>query len=214
MKRTDPPRDCTRCPRLRAYVRRSRKAHPDWFNAPVPTWYPPCGPNSVKTLVLGLAPGLKGANRTGRAFTGDASGELLFSTLIKSGFAAGDFANRPDDGLRLIDTAITNAVRCVPPGNHPSGAEIANCRTFLQASLTGMPNLRAIVTLGKIAHDSLVRALDARAAEHPFGHANTSEIDGIRIFASYHCSRYNVNTGRLTPAMLERVFAGVADYLG
>ena len=214
MRRIDPPRDCTRCSRLRAYIRHSRKHSPGWFNAPVPTWYPPGGPDSVRTLILGLAPGLKGANRTGRAFTGDASGELLFPTLIKSGFAAGDFANSPEDGLRLVDTAITNAVRCMPPGNHPTGPEIANCRPFLQASLTAMPQLEAIVTLGKIAHDSLIRSIGARMADHPFGHGHSSDLNGIRIFSSYHCSRYNVNTGRLTPEMLETVFAEVEAYLG
>lgn len=171
-------------------------------------------PDSVRTLILGLAPGLKGANRTGRAFTGDASGELLFPTLIKSGFAAGDFANSPEDGLRLVDTAITNAVRCMPPGNHPTGLEIANCRPFLQASLTTMPQLEAIVTVGKIAHDSLIRSSGVRVADHPFGHGQTSDLNGIRIFSSCHCSRYNVNTGRLTPEMLETVFAEVEAYLG
>mgnify|MGYP002014791803 CR=1 FL=1 len=211
--RTDPPRDCTLCPRLRATIRRSRKDNPDWFNAPVPTWFPPEGPDSVRLLILGLAPGLKGANRTGRAFTGDASGDLLYPTLIRTGFARGRFENRADDGLDLVDTAISNAVRCVPPANHPTGAEIATCRKFLESTLKSLPNLEAAVTLGKIAHDSLVRTMGARLSRHPFGHGATSQIDGIRIFSSYHCSRYNVNTGRLTPEMFEAVFSEVSGFL-
>lgn len=210
--RIDPDAGCTLCPRLRAGIRKSRKDNPEWFNAPVPTWFPPEGPVGVRLLILGLAPGFKGANRTGRAFTGDASGDLLYPTLIETGFARGIFENRADDGLELVECAISNAVRCVPPGNHPTGAEIATCRKFLIATLKSLPNLATIVTLGKIAHDSLVRATGARLKDHPFGHGAISWIDGIRIVSSYHCSRYNVNTGRLTPEMFEEIFLEIAGF--
>ncbi|CAN0600162.1 unnamed protein product, partial [Laminaria digitata] len=164
-------------------------------------------------LVVGLAPGLRGANRTGRPFTGDYAGDLLYQTLHDFGFASGEFKARPDDGLRLVGTAITNAVRCVPPENKPVGAEINTCRQFLVATIAGYKNLKAIVTLGKIAHDSTVRTLGGRVAAHPFGHRTQTELAGFTLFSSYHCSRYNTNTGRLTEAMFRDVFADVARAL-
>ncbi|MBW3097834.1 uracil-DNA glycosylase [Pseudohoeflea coraliihabitans] len=210
----EPPHDCALCPRLRAYILATRRAHPDWHNGPVPTWYPADGADTTELLIIGLAPGLRGANRTGRPFTGDYAGDLLYATLIRHGFARGTFAARPDDGLQLARTAITNAVRCVPPENKPVGAEINTCRQFLSASMEALPRLRAIVTLGKISHDSTIRTLGGRLAAHPFGHAAETEIDGLRIFSSYHCSRYNTNTGRLTPEMFDAVFQNVARFLG
>ena len=212
VKTADPPYDCTRCPRLRRNILDLRERDPDWFNAPVPTWYPTGGPSVVRLLILGMAPGLRGANRTGRAFTGDMSGALLFSTLLRHRLARGAFTNDAQDGLELINTAIGNAIRCVPPQNRPTGSETANCRPFLENTLDMMPALRAIVTLGKIAHDSTVRALGAPVADHPFGHGAVSDIEGVRIFASYHCSRYNVNTRRLTPDMFDKVFAEVTAF--
>jgi uracil-DNA glycosylase len=212
VREADPGRNCARCPRLRRFILDMRKQQPDWFNAPVPTWYPADGPISVKLFIIGMAPGMKGANRTGRAFTGDMSGALLFSTLLRHGLAEGSFANDARDELDLVRTAVGNAVRCVPPENRPTGVETANCRPFLQNTLARMPNLKAVVTLGKIAHDSTIRSLGERLVDHPFAHGAVSTVGKVRIFSSYHCSRYNVNTRRLTPEMFDRVFAQVADY--
>jgi uracil-DNA glycosylase len=202
----EPEHDCALCPRLHGFIAETKRLHPEWHNGPVKTWHPPEGPESVELLVVGLAPGLRGANRTGRAFTGDASGDLLFSVLIAKDFAEGE-------DPRLKRTAITNAVRCVPPGNKPVSAEINTCRVFLQAAIATMPKLRAIVSLGKIAHDSTVRALEARPAAHPFAHQRSTDIGGVRIFSSYHCSRYNINTGRLTPEMFAALFDDVRAFL-
>ncbi|WP_422370793.1 uracil-DNA glycosylase [Hoeflea sp.] len=202
----EPDHDCALCPRLHGFIAENRRLHPEWHNGPVKTWHPPEGPESVEFLVVGLAPGLRGANRTGRPFTGDASGDLLFSVLIDKGFAAGK-------DLRLKRTAITNAVRCVPPANKPVGAEINTCRVFLQSSITAMPRLRAIVSLGKIAHDSTVRALEGRPAAHPFAHHQATDVGNVRLFSSYHCSRYNINTGRLTPEMFAALFDDVRTFL-
>lgn len=209
----DPGHDCPLCPRLRGFILDAREKFPDWYNGPVKTFYPPEGPAAVRLLVVGLAPGLRGANRTGRPFTGDYAGDLLYSTLIAHGFARGVFEARPDDSLQLIGTAITNAVRCVPPENKPVGLEINTCRRFLIATLENLPRLGAIVTLGKISHDSTIRALGGRLAAHPFGHAAETEIGGVRVFSSYHCSRYNTNTGRLTAEMFDAVFASARAYL-
>ncbi len=203
----EPPSDCALCERLAAYRAANRAAHPDWHNAPVASF----GDPGARLLVVGLAPGVAGANRTGRPFTGDFAGDLLYGTLLKFGFARGSFAARPDDGLALIGAMVTNAVRCVPPQNKPVGAEIARCRPFLAARIRALPRLTHVVTLGRIAHDSTVRALGARLAAHPFGHGAVSRIDGLAIHASYHCSRYNTNTGRLTPAMFEAVFERVRE---
>ncbi|MBC7282698.1 uracil-DNA glycosylase [Hoeflea sp.] len=210
---TEPDHDCSLCPRLRSFILENRSLHPDWHNGPVRTWYPAEGPRAVRLLVVGLAPGLRGANRTGRPFTGDYAGDLLYATLGKFALSTGQFEARVDDSLRLQATAITNAVRCVPPGNKPVGAEINTCRAFLSATIAGLYRLDAIVTLGKISHDSTVRALGGRLSDHPFGHAAETEIDGKRIISSYHCSRYNTNTGRLTTAMFEAVFETVTRHL-
>jgi uracil-DNA glycosylase len=205
----EPSRDCPLCPRLAEFREAARAREPTWFNAPVPSY----GPREARLLIVGLAPGLRGANRTGRPFTGDYAGDLLFETLIEYGFARGRYAARPDDGLSLVDARITNAVRCVPPENKPIPAEIKTCRQFLLATLAEMPQLRAVIALGRIAHDSLVVALDGRPTALPFAHAATHAIGALKIFDTYHCSRQNTNTGRLTPAMFRAVFAAVRTYL-
>ena len=199
------PRDCPLCPRLVEYRQALRSEQPHWHNAPVASF----GPETARLLVVGLAPGVQGANRTGRPFTGDYAGDLLYGTLAKFGFARGDYAARPDDGLELVDCMVTNAVRCVPPQNRPLGPEIGTCRRFLERRIVTLPRLGVIVTLGRIAHDSTVRALGARLRDHPFGHARTSTLGDRTLVASYHCSRYNTNTGVLTSEMFERVFATV-----
>jgi len=202
-------RDCPRCPRLVAFRQSWRGKQPDWHNAPVPSF----GPVGARLLIVGLAPGLQGANRTGRPFTGDYAGDLLYATLTRYGFAAGEYAARQDDGLRLIDARITNAVRCVPPENKPIGEEIKQCRAFLKATIAEMPELAAIVPLGRIAHDSTVAALGRSLAAVPFGHGAQHVLDRLTLFDSYHCSRYNTNTGVLTPDMFRKVFAAVRRYL-
>src|SRR6266571_1247570 len=179
-------RDCPRCPRLVAFRETWRAREPDWFNAPVPSF----GPRDARLLVVGLAPGLRGANRTGRPFTGDFAGDLLYATLLEYGFARGRYDARPDDGLELVDCRITNAVHCVPPENKPTGPEIATCRDFLKMRIPAMPSLRAIVALGRIAHDSTVAALGGRAAAAAFGHGRAHAIGGLTVLDSYHCSRY------------------------
>lgn len=209
----NPSRDCDLCPRLHQFVAEQRTSHPDWFNAPVETFLPEGGLPNVRFLVIGLAPGLRGANRTGRPFTGDFAGDLLYGTLSRFGFSNGRFDANPDDGLQLVETAITNAVRCVPPGNKPVGAEINTCRQFLSATISAMENLQAVLTLGKIAHDSTIRTLGERVAAHPFTHNGRTEVAGLAVFSSYHCSRYNTNTGRLTEDMFVDVFRGVSEYL-
>ncbi|MGQ2906524.1 MAG: uracil-DNA glycosylase [Aliihoeflea sp.] len=209
----EPSPDCPLCPRLREFIAAWRAREPYWFNAPVPTWLPTAGDGSVRLLIVGLAPGLRGANRTGRPFTGDYAGDLLYSTLKRFGFATGEFEARPDDSLELIETAVTNAVRCVPPENKPVGAEINTCRKFLVPTIGRFENLKAIVTLGLISHQSVVRGLGGRVAEHKFGHQAQTEIGGIRVFSSYHCSRYNTNTGRLTEEMFVNVFRDVRAFL-
>ncbi len=205
----EPPRDCALCERLVGYRAANRAAHPAWWNGAVASF----GDPEARLLVVGLAPGVAGANRTGRPFTGDFAGDLLYGTLSKFGFARGEYAARPDDGLELTGAMVTNAVRCVPPANKPVGAEVNRCRPYLAARIAALPRLSHIVTLGKVAHDSTVRALGARVAAHPFGHGAVSGIDGLAIHASYHCSRYNTNTRRLTPGMFEAVFAAVRQGL-
>jgi uracil-DNA glycosylase family 4 len=202
-------RDCPRCPRLVAFRQAWRGKQPDWHNAPVPSF----GAAAARLLIVGLAPGLQGANRTGRPFTGDYAGDLLYATLKEYGFAAGEYAARPDDGLTLVDARITNAVRCVPPENKPVGDEIRQCRDFLKATIAEMPRLAAIVLLGRIAHDGTVAALGRRLAAVPFGHGAQHAVDGLTLFDSYHCSRYNTNTGVLTPDMFRKVFAAVRRHL-
>ncbi|MEN9709709.1 MAG: hypothetical protein RIQ68_2117 [Pseudomonadota bacterium] len=197
-----PGRDCPLCPRLVAFRNEARASYPDWHNAPVPSF----GDQSARLLIVGLAPGLRGANRTGRPFTGDWAGDLLYETLIEQGFAKGTYDERPDDGLKLIDCRITNAVRCVPPQNKPTPAEINTCRAFLVSSFGEMKNLRAIVALGRIAHESVVRALGSKLSAMPFAHGAVHEAGELRLYDSYHCSRYNTNTGVLTPKMFKDVF--------
>jgi uracil-DNA glycosylase family 4 len=203
------PRDCALCPRLAGFIAATRLVHPDWYNGAVPSF----GDETGRLLIVGLAPGLQGANRTGRPFTGDYAGDLLYSTLSKYGLSTGQFAARPDDGLKLKDTLITNAVRCVPPENKPTGAEILTCRQFLISRIAQMPRLKVILALGRIAHDSTVRALDARPASAVFGHARRHSLTGpqgpVLLHDSYHCSRYNTNTGRLTTEMFHAVFAAI-----
>lgn len=205
-----PGRDCPRCPRLAAFRSDWRRRQPDWFNAPVP----PFGEPQARLLIVGLAPGLQGANRTGRPFTGDFAGDLLYDTLLRYGFARGRYDARPDDSLELVDCRITNAVRCVPPENKPTTAEIKSCREFLAPAIAGMAELKAIVALGRIAHDSTVVALGEKRAAAPFAHGAARDIDRYRLFSSYHCSRYNTNTGVLTPEMFRRVFSDVRQFIG
>jgi uracil-DNA glycosylase family 4 len=207
----EPSRDCPLCPRLHGFIAEWRQREPAWFNAPVPTWTPPEGDASVRLLIVGLAPGLRGANRTGRPFTGDYAGDLLYRTMIRHGFARGAYEARPDDGLQLVGAAITNAVRCVPPQNKPVGAEIATCRRFLTATIERFENLQAIFTLGAIAHQSTMRALGERVAAMPFRHGARYRAGRLAIFPSYHCSRYNTNTGVLTEAMFDSVFRTIAE---
>jgi uracil-DNA glycosylase family 4 len=209
----EPDHDCPLCPRLVAFRETWRAKEPSWHNAPVPAFLPREGGDGVRLLIVGLAPGLRGANRTGRPFTGDYAGDLLYSTLIRFGLARGKFEARPDDSLELVGTAIVNAVRCVPPENKPTPAEINTCRQFLIPTIGRFPNLSAIVTLGAIAHQSTVKALGGRLAANPFKHGGRYEMGAVALFSSYHCSRYNTNTGVLTEEMFVRVFGEVAAYL-
>ena len=202
-------RDCPRCPRLVAFRHSLRSKQPTWHNAPVPSF----GPVTARLLIVGLAPGRQGANRTGRPFTGDYAGDLLYATLLHFGFATGEYAARPDDGLSLVDVRITNAVRCVPPDNKPSGEEVKQCRYFLNGAIAEMPNLAALVLLGRIAHDSTVAALGRPLAALPFSHGAQHATDRLMLFDSYHCSRYNTNTRVLTKQMFHLVFAAVRRYL-
>ena len=198
-----PGRDCPRCPRLVAFRHTWRQNEPDWFNAPVDSF----GPSDARLLIVGLAPGLRGANRTGRPFTGDYAGELLYATLADFGFARGNYQASADDGLELVDCRITNAVRCVPPENKPTPQEIATCREFLKATIAEMSKLRAVVALGRIAHESFVIASGAQRSEFPFAHGRAHPIAATTLIDSYHCSRYNTNTGVLTPQMFRDVIA-------
>jgi uracil-DNA glycosylase family 4 len=208
------PPDCALCPRLVSFRAANRSSEPSWHNGPVPSF----GRESaarVRLLIVGLAPGLRGANRTGRPFTGDYAGDLLYSTLIAHGFARGHYEARPDDGLSLVDCMITNAVRCVPPENKPTPVEIASCRPYLAERVASMPRLAAIVVLGRIAHDSTLAALGARRAAFPFAHGARHDVrPGLALYDSFHCSRYNTNTGKLTPEMFRAVFAAVKTHLG
>lgn len=209
----EPHHDCPLCPRLHDFISEWRGREPDWFNGPVPTFSAVTGDDTVQLLIVGLAPGLRGANATGRPFTGDYAGDLLYSTLSRFGFSHGTFQARPDDGLQLVGTALTNAVRCVPPENKPVGAEINTCRRFLSATIARFPNLRAILALGTIAHQSTVRALGQRVADYPFSHGAQRQAGDLTLFSSYHCSRYNTNTGRLTEEMFVSVFAAIRQHL-
>ncbi|MBR0788951.1 uracil-DNA glycosylase [Bradyrhizobium manausense] len=200
-----PDRDCPLCPRLVAFREANRAREPLWHNAPVA----PFGDITARLLIVGLAPGMQGANRTGRPFTGDYAGDLLYATLLEYGFAKGSYQARPDDGLKLVDCRIANAVHCVPPQNKPLPVEINTCRQFLVANLETMPKLRAIIALGRIAHDSVLKPLKLKASQAPFGHGAVHQAGAFRLYDSYHCSRYNTNTRVLTPDMFRSVFAKV-----
>jgi uracil-DNA glycosylase family 4 len=206
----EPGRNCPLCPRLAEFRAQVRAREPGWHNAPVASF----GDSDARLLIVGLAPGLQGANRTGRPFTGDFAGDLLYATLLEYGFASGVYQARPDDGLTLVDCRISNAVRCVPPQNKPLPAEIHTCRQFLSATIATMPRLRAIVALGRIAHESTVKALGMRNAAVPFAHGAAHKAGTFSLYDSYHCSRYNTNTGVLTPKMFRDVFAKVRADLG
>jgi uracil-DNA glycosylase len=206
----EPDRNCPLCPRLADFRAQARARQPDWFNSPVSSF----GDADARLLIVGLAPGLQGANRTGRPFTGDYAGDLLYATLLDYGFAEGVYQARADDGLKLVDCRISNAVRCVPPQNKPLPLEINTCRQFLAATIATMPKLRAIVVLGRIAHESTVKALGLRNADAPFAHGAVHVAAAMRFYDSYHCSRYNTNTGVLTPKMFRSVFAKVREDLG
>jgi uracil-DNA glycosylase family 4 len=198
----EPPRDCPLCPRLVAYREENRRAHPDWWNGPAPSF----GDPDARLLVLGLAPGRTGANRTGRPFTGDYAGVLLYETLIKFGFATGRFEARVDDSLKLVDCMVSNAVRCAPPGNKPETSEENTCRQFLTARLAALPRLQVIVTLGDVSRRSLLKTLGLKQSHGAPGHASEFNAGPYRVINSYHCSRLNTNTGRLTTAMFEDIF--------
>lgn len=209
----EPDRDCDRCLRLRAFILEQREKFPDWHNAPVPAWSAPTSDDMIELAIIGLAPGLRGANRTGRPFTGDYAGDLLYATLKEFDFADGVFAPDGPDTLELKRTAIVNAVRCVPPQNKPIGAEINTCRDYLTGTLARFPNLKILVTLGTIAHQSAIRSLGGKISQHKFGHNVEHRLDHLTIISSYHCSRYNTNTGRLTEDMFRDVFRNVAARL-
>lgn len=202
----DPPLDCKLCSRLVTFREANRAARPKWHNAPVPSF----GATDAKLLIVGLAPGLRGANRTGLPFIGDDAGDLLYRMLIEYGWTVGNHLALPDGGMVLRDCLITNAVRCVPPHNKPTPAEIGNCRSFLVPSIGSLPRLRAILVLGRIAHDSTLKALGCRLAAHPFAHgARHAVAPQLALLDSFHCSRYNINTGRLTLAMFKAVFDAI-----
>ena len=210
VERVEPSRDCPRCPRLVAFRENWRVKEPGWHNAPVPSF----GPIDARLLVVGLAPGLQGANRTGRPFTGDYAGDLLYPTLIEYGFANGRYEERIDDELTMVDARISNAVRCVPPENKPATTEIRTCNDFLKAEIADMPKLRALISLGRIAHDASIVALGGKRSGFAFAHGCQHMLGEIALFNSYHCSRYNTNTGVLTPEMFRDVFGKARAYLG
>jgi len=201
-----PPPDCPLCPRLAAFRAVNRGREPAWHNAPVPSF----GPADARLMIVGLAPGLRGANRTGRPFTGDGAGNLLYPALLETGFARGSYGADPGDGLELVDCRITNAVRCVPPENKPTTVEIRTCNGFLAGELTALPGLGAILALGGIAHGAVLAALGLKKSAAAFGHGAMHRLpNGLLLADSYHCSRLNTNTGRLTPAMFHDVLSGL-----
>ena len=206
----EPAHDCALCPRLADFRAENAGTFPDKHNAPVPAF----GSREARLLIVGLAPGLKGANFTGRPFTGDYAGSTLYPALIANGLADGDYAAHADDGLMLHDTRITNAVRCAPPGNKPTTRELRTCNSFLANEIAAMPNLKHILALGRIAHDAVIIAHGLRKAHYPFAHARQHTLPSdLRLSDSYHCSRYNVQTGRLTQAMFEDVVRDIVDTL-
>ena len=206
-----PAPDCPLCPRLVGYRQANRAEHPEWFNAPVPSF----GGTDARLLVVGMAPGVRGANRTGRPFTGDHAGILLYQTLLQFGFARGEYRADPADGLALQDCRIVNAVRCVPPANLPVPAEVKTCNQFLAAELAAMPRLRVVLVLGLLAHAAVLRALGVRQALFKFRHGAFHALEnGVLLADSYHVSRYNTNTGRLTEAMFQAVMSDARQRIG
>ncbi|WP_108680569.1 uracil-DNA glycosylase [Methyloceanibacter sp. wino2] len=206
----EPKTDCVLCERLVAFRHDNAVAHPDWFNGAVPSF----GPETARLLIVGLAPGLRGANRTGRPFWGDFAGDLLYPTLLKTGLARGEHDVLRPEALSLVDCMITNAVRCVPPQNKPTGGEIKCCRQFLDGRKAALPNLRALLAIGRVAHDSILSSYAVKKRDYPFAHGARHELPGgLRLFDTFHCSRLNTNTGRLTPEMFERVVADAAASL-
>lgn len=205
-----PNHNCQICPRLAEFRGECRAKYPDKFNAPVPSF----GPIEAELLIVGLAPGLKGANFTGRPFTGDFAGELLYGTLLKYGLAKGEFKARPDDGLELINCRITNAVRCLPPENKPIGSEINNCRPFLISQIDNMPNLKIILSLGLVSHNTVLKTFDEKLSAHKFAHGAQHQLqNGLTLVDSYHCSKYNTSTKRLTEQMFHEVFETIGTKL-
>lgn len=205
-----PPQDCPLCPRLVAYREANRAANPGWFNAPVPSF----GPIDAPLLVVGMAPGVKGANRTGRPFTGDHAGMLLYGTLLKMGLARGRYDARPDDGMTLVGCRVVNAVRCVPPKNLPEPVEIRTCNGFLAGEIAGMPGLRMVLALGVLAHNAVLRACAMVPSRVKFRHGASHALPGgVELTDCYHVSRYNTNTGVLTEAMFDAVVLGILERL-
>ena len=196
-------RDCRACPRLASFLDEISERYPDYYSRPVP----PFGADDARFLIVGLAPGMHGANRTGRPFTGDHAGILLYQMLHRYGFGTRARSDAADDDLELIDCRITNAVKCLPPGNKPVGAEINTCNAFLARELRALPEGSVVLALGGIAHRAIVKAMALRQADYKFGHAALHDLGAFRVLDSYHCSRYNTNTGRLTEAMFDAVFA-------
>jgi uracil-DNA glycosylase family 4 len=205
-----PPRDCPLCPRLAGFREDNRASCPDYFNAPVPSF----GSLEVPLLIVGLAPGLHGANRTGRPFTGDYAGDLLYGTLARLGLTKGTYDRRAADGFALAGVRVTNAVRCVPPQNKPMPEEIGTCRTFLESEIAAMDRLRVILSLGQIAHTSVLCAMALKRKDHPFSHGANFKAGKLDLIASYHCSRYNTNTGVLTVEMFEKVMVRAKQLAG
>jgi len=212
------PPDCPLCPRLVAYREENAAAEPDWFNGAVPSFGPPDGDTTVELLIIGLAPGRSGANRTGRPFTGDWAGDLLYGSLIRKGVAYGSYEKHAGDSLALRRTMITNAVRCVPPQNKPIGAEVNQCRNFLTERIHSLPNVKTLFCLGKVSHDATLRSLGMKVAAMPFGHDTCYDIEiggrPAKLRSSYHCSRYNTSTKRLTEDMFDHVVGQCASDIG
>jgi uracil-DNA glycosylase family 4 len=201
---------CVLCPRLVAFRKENARKHPDFLNAPVEDF----GGMEAELLIVGLAPGLRGANRTGVPFTGDGAGRVLYPSLIKHGFAQGTYREERENGLRLIGTRITNAVHCLPPENKPKGEELRRCRYYLEGLLERMQSLGVVLCLGRVSHESFLRAMGERLVDYPFSHGACHDMGGLKMFDSYHCSRYNISTGRLSVAMFDDVVGMVRSHLG